>query len=273
MKKILILLTIIILANAVYASTEGDYDDGYYSSAHEQADLVRVIPLRYKSADQVIPVLKPFLTKGAVIEGDGRKLIVKTDPGNLNEIRHLVQQIDRPPIQFLVTVRREGGQDNIALQHQPKTVYSTDQRLTRPLKQQIKVLEGKTVFVGSGLSFPVRSYGFGLLYGASASKPEYVKVESGFYLTPRLSGSSALVDINWGFQSLEDDQLSSREYSGIDQQSLKTQMSVPLGQWTKVSNTSEKEFHNKYTRIYDTNTLKNPPSNVYIKIDLANSRA
>ncbi len=265
MKKIILILTLIFLPILSTANTVPTPE------SPQQQNILRVIPLRYKTADQLIPSIKPFLSPGSVIEGNGSKLIVKTNPQNLNEVNRLVQQLDRPPIMFLVTVRREGGNDNIALTEKPVKVISTNNRMTRPLKQQVKVLEGKRVFIGSGQTFPVRDYNYGYYGYPNGGQVTYTTVESGFYLTSRLSGSNALVDIKWAFQSLENNQPIAKEFSSINNEAVSTNMMVPLGEWTKISNQSERVFHEQGTKVYDTNDLKHPASTVYIKVDIARS--
>src|ERR1043166_7339992 len=60
-----------------------------------QASL-EIIPLRHRTADQVLPALRPLLEPGATLTGQGTQLIVRTSPGNLDELRRALDEIDRP---------------------------------------------------------------------------------------------------------------------------------------------------------------------------------
>ena len=76
----------------------------------QAADMsIHVIQLHNRTADEVIPLIKPFLAPGAAASGTGYKLIVKTTPDNLQAIRTLLNDIDGGLRQLLITVRQNAA--------------------------------------------------------------------------------------------------------------------------------------------------------------------
>ena len=72
---------------------------------------LEVIPLRHRTAEQVIPILRPLLEPGGALSGQYNQLIVRTSPGNLAQIRSALDAIDRPARRLLISVRFDAAQD------------------------------------------------------------------------------------------------------------------------------------------------------------------
>jgi len=66
---------------------------------------LQVIPLNHRSVDEVIPLIKPMIGDSAVITGSGYKLIVRASPQQINDIKMLLKEIDRPLQQLIISVR------------------------------------------------------------------------------------------------------------------------------------------------------------------------
>src|SRR5512147_1566393 len=73
-------------------------------SAHGQGSL-EVIELRHRTAEQVLPDLRPLLEPGAVLTGQRNHLIVRTSAQNLAEIRRALDALDRPARRLVISVR------------------------------------------------------------------------------------------------------------------------------------------------------------------------
>ena len=48
---------------------------------------LEIISLRHRTADQVLPALRPLVEPGATLTGQGTQLIVRASPSNLAELR------------------------------------------------------------------------------------------------------------------------------------------------------------------------------------------
>jgi type II secretory pathway component GspD/PulD (secretin) len=157
--------------------------------AFAQRDAVEVIPLRYRTVEQVIPVLKPLLDRDGTISGMNSSLIVRTSPGNLADIRRVLEQIDARPRQLRITVRQDADMNQsgsgaelsgeirsgnagvvVPGRGDPRgatvevrgadgairgRVYSTQSAENDRMSQQIQVLEGNEAFIHVGQSVPV----------------------------------------------------------------------------------------------------------------------
>jgi hypothetical protein len=74
------------------------------------AQALEVIPLRHRTADQVLPALRPLLEPGATLSAHGTQLIVRTSASNLEELRRALEAIDRPARRLQISVRLDGAQ-------------------------------------------------------------------------------------------------------------------------------------------------------------------
>ena len=54
-------------------------------------NALEIIPLRHSTAEQVLPALRPLIEPGATLTGQGTQLIVRTSPGNLEELSTLLK--------------------------------------------------------------------------------------------------------------------------------------------------------------------------------------
>ena len=70
---------------------------------------LEIIPLRHRTADQVLPALRPFLEPGGMLNAHGNQLIVRTSPANLAELRAALAAIDTPPRRLVIHVRHGGS--------------------------------------------------------------------------------------------------------------------------------------------------------------------
>src|SRR5690348_3741880 len=68
-------------------------------------NALEIIGLRYRTAEQVIPVLKPLVEPGGTLSGQGTQLFVRTSPANLAELQRALESIDRPAKRLQISVR------------------------------------------------------------------------------------------------------------------------------------------------------------------------
>src|SRR5258706_4913441 len=115
-----------------------------------QATL-EVISLRHRTADQVIPVVRPLLEPGGALSGQYNQLIVRTSPGNLAQIRAVLDAIDQPARRLTISVRFDNTQQ-LARSGFQDSRSSRDERVD----QRMQVLEGGQAYISTGES---RTYG------------------------------------------------------------------------------------------------------------------
>src|SRR5438105_7458395 len=72
---------------------------------------LEIIPLRHRTAEQVLPALQGLVEPGGTLSGQGSQLIVRTTPANLAEIRRALAAIDTPARRLQISVRFDDSLD------------------------------------------------------------------------------------------------------------------------------------------------------------------
>jgi len=85
----------------------------FLSQAAFGQGTLEVIPLRYRTADHVIPVLRPLLEPGGALSGQFNQLIVRASPANLAQIRQALEAIDQPQRRLTISVRFDSAEDRV----------------------------------------------------------------------------------------------------------------------------------------------------------------
>src|SRR3990172_1973221 len=82
-------------------------------SAHVGAEEIttEVITLKHRLAAEVLPIIQPLIPPPGGVSAMDAQLILRATPANLAEIRGLLDKVDRPPRQLLITVRQSARQD------------------------------------------------------------------------------------------------------------------------------------------------------------------
>lgn len=153
--------------------------------------VLEVIPLRYRQAAEVIPIIQPVLAREGSVSGYQGQLVVRTTPANLEEVKRILAVVDAAPRQLLISVRNEstgersrsevdvsarfggeharvvippasrdprggsvevGGGDDRVRVHALEGHSVGRERDT----QTVRVMEGREAFVRAGQSAPVR---------------------------------------------------------------------------------------------------------------------
>jgi hypothetical protein len=239
--------------------------------APAQQSVLEVITLKYRTAEQVIPLLQPFVDRDGSLSGMQNQLIVRTSPANLAELRRILDQVDSRPRQLLITVRQDvdlatarreadlsgrvgigdstsiavpgnrGRSDGLILQGGSGNTFVRGRISARDVvasdanMQRVQVLEGNVAFIRAGQSVPVPSQQVVQTpYGTQiVQSTQFRDFNTGFQVLPRVSGDTVTVEIN-----------PQRErpgrYPGTGNvQSVSTVVSAPLGEWMEIGGASE----------------------------------
>jgi len=76
-----------------------------------EKQVLEVIPLGYRQAEDVIPMLRPLLAPGGTLTGMKNQLIVRTTPSNLAELKQVLAIADAAPRRLMISVRQASGMD------------------------------------------------------------------------------------------------------------------------------------------------------------------
>lgn len=75
----------------------------YLSSSAQELDL-DIINLKHRTADDIIPIIQPFLIPEAAVTARDYKLIIKSTPENIEEIKSIIEQVDAGLRQLKISV-------------------------------------------------------------------------------------------------------------------------------------------------------------------------
>jgi type II secretory pathway component GspD/PulD (secretin) len=187
------------------------------------AQTLEIITLKYQTAEQVLPQLRPLLEPGAGITGAGNKLFLRSSPRNKQDILRVLEVIDREPRRLLISVRQEGQAD---LQG-AGTLYGSRGVGSDNVSQQVQTIEGGRAFIQAGRSqpVPVRQVVNTPRGPVVTESVVYQDSGTGFYAVPRLSGSIVTLDISPSHDT------PGRVPGSIEIQEITTTVTGRLGEW------------------------------------------
>ena len=185
-------------------------------AAGSYAQGLEIIPLRHRTVEQVLPVLRPLLEPGGTLSGHSNQLFIRASPANVADIRRVLDTLDRPLRRLQISVRFDqladgarqgiGAGGTISNRGSRIDIRAEDSRSRSDerVDQRLQVIEG-----GRGVIFAGRSM-------------ETHDRATGFIVVPRLSGETVHVDI------------APQRESGDSFQRASTSVSARLGEWFEI---------------------------------------
>ena len=215
-----------------------------------------LIPLNYRMADEVLPLVQTALDGQGKASAYGNQLMINAAPEKIAEIRDLLAQLDKAPKRLLISVdssdqsldsssgyRADGsisagdaqvivGRGEVHGRDQARIIRrSTSSRSGGT--QQVQATEGYPALIQVGQSVPLTSTSVGP-YGRVYQNTQYRDVNQGFYVTATLSGDIVHLNI-----SSNNDRVNRSCPEVIDTQSTATRVSGRLGQWIVLGGVSQ----------------------------------
>jgi type II secretory pathway component HofQ len=258
-------------------------------------DRVEVITLNYRSAEQVIPLIQPLVGKDGAVTGMQNRLIVRTTPAKLEQIKRVLASIDTLPKRLMITVRQNTTRDALAREASVYgsvggargrvTVPGTNDRRarielgdqhnrvganvtsTRDIEdssdvQNIQVLEGNPALIRVGQSVPYR--GRTVYRDARGTTvvddTRFQDVTSGFYVLPRISGEQVILEIN-----PHNNALGSR--GAVNVQEASTTLSGRLGEWIELGGIGQQSDNSGSGTVYSTRDVSSDKRSIFVKVD------
>jgi type II secretory pathway component GspD/PulD (secretin) len=188
------------------------------SAAFAQGNL-EVISLRHRTAEQVIPVLRPLLEPGGALSGQFNQLIVRTSADNLAQIRAALEAIDRPARRLVISVRFDDARTS----------------RTEQVDQRVQVLEGGRAMISNGESRPLRQRQVVRTPGGAVvtDTTEVQDTATGFEVVPRVSGASVFLEI-----APQREQFAPGNAGAIRSERAASTVSGRLGEWFELGGAS-----------------------------------
>lgn len=191
---------------------------------------LEIIPLRHRTVEQVLPALQPLVEPGGTLSGSRGQLFLRASPANVAEVKRALEAIDRPSRRLQISVRFDDAQERERRAlgasgtigsggaHVDLTAEDSRRSAVERVDQRLQVLEGGRAFIFAGQSRPLRVPG----------GTEVQQMESGFEVTPRLSGDRLMLEV-----------AAQKETPGVrpgsvQGQRVATTITARLGEWIEI---------------------------------------
>ena len=265
--------------------------------------VVEVIPLHYRTAEEVIPILEPMLERGGTLSGFRGQLIVRTTPDNLAEIKRILASVDTAPRQLLITVRQDAdgslrrrtadisgnvGTDNARVVIPPASrerqggrvvIREGDDRIRGHVldstasasdrsSQTLRVSEGREAFIQVGQSVPVRGR-------------QVTRTVVGGQVVEQVVDSTEYRDVTTGFYvrprvsgdrvmldiSPQRESLSGDVRGGVNVQRVVTTVSGRLGEWIEIGGIGQDSSGQQTVLLGRASSSASDHRRVLVKVD------
>jgi type II secretory pathway component GspD/PulD (secretin) len=260
------------------------------------ADETRIIQLKHRPANEVMPLIRPLLGPDDALSGMDFRLIIRTSDRNLKEVERILAQVDVARLRLRITVEQASAEDRattsqsvtgearigdkarVTLPARPPQKgglivqkdglqYSANRRTTTTSNantQTVMTMDGQRAWIRIGQSVPhVRKI-------LALSRRQLVLIEdielqdvtTGFDVLPRVHGDRVLVEITPRLSSLRN------PATGLaDFQELSTTVETKLGEWLDLGEIlgNRDEVHRAI--LESANTTSGERRTVRIKIE------
>jgi type II secretory pathway component GspD/PulD (secretin) len=224
------------------------------------ADETRVIQLKHRPANEVMPLIRPLLGPDDALSGMDFRLIIRTSDRNLKEVERILAQVDVVRQRLRITVEQASAEDRattsqsvtgearigdkarVILPAKPPQKgglivqkdglrYTTNRRTTTASNantQTVMTMDGQRAWIRIGQSVPhVRKI-------LALSRRQLVLIQdielqdvtTGFDVLPRVHGDRVLVEITPRLSSLRNPSTGLADF-----QELSTTVETKLGEW------------------------------------------
>jgi len=260
-----------------------------------QERVTEVIQLRYRTAEQILPVLQPLVERGGTLSAMNSRLIVRTTPQNLAELKEVLAQIDTLPRRLMISVRQDadlerserGGRvsgrvdvgDDVVISSTGKPtppgaavqrdgvrarVYSSEGQRAERVSQQVQVMDGGQALIRVGRSTPIRARRWvDTPNGRRLTEVvEYREVDAGFAVTPRVVGEQVTLDI-----SAAGDRLEGPATGPAQVQRVQTRVTGRLGEWIEIAGIGEEAVQRDSEILASSRDARREARRVLLKVD------
>lgn len=246
------------------------------------ADRVEIFPLKHRTANEIIPVIKPLLGKGTAVTGHGFDLIVRAPEESLEQVRNLIVQLDRAPRRLRISVRQQRDEE-INKQHIGASgtirsgdaevqlnspgparlkLYESSGRSEKNGTQTISTIEGRQAFIQIGKLVPVPERSIDQ-FGNQRESIQYKNATTGFYVLPRLSGDQVILDI-----SPHSISLSRHGQQSFDIHQAQTTLRGKIGEWMSIGGIKQQSHSSQKGTTYSTQRHDGLHSDFQIRVDI-----
>mgnify|MGYP000632747381 CR=1 FL=1 len=258
--------------------------------------LIETIQLHNRSAEEILPIIEPMLDEEGSLTGTGYKLIIKSTPSNITQIRTLIEEIDINPrnLKISVSYRDQSNQNNRGGSVSVKTkgeigsveigdpknqqdgdltitskndkvkfdarIYETSSKNNKTDIQTMSVTEGYwgTISMGQSIPYARRTRNPD---GTVTQSTQYKKIMTGFRVMPRTNGDNVTITIQQQKQNRSNNGIS------VDTSEIETVVTGKLGQWIFIGGTDHQKNLSQSGLTYNTRVRSTDVNQVWIKVE------
>ena len=248
---------------------------------HGDDFVLEVIPLHHRSATELLPMVQDFIATSGVIKAADDKLIIRTHPANLSELRKLITKLDVPLRSLLITVKQLTGESARQAQMNAESrpgdidastvtahVWQTDSRDDADRTQQLLVTEGAEAFIDAGRKIPISDFAMSQSQSGTLieQKTRYVGATTGFYVRAHLNGDTVSIEIT-PYQTTQSGVATPPEFKT---DALLTTVTGKLGEWITIGASSTSIDENKHKVIeYSTTQRGEQDRRILLRVTIA----
>jgi type II secretory pathway component GspD/PulD (secretin) len=275
---------------------------GIATQVAAESMVLEVIPLKHRTADDIIQILRPLMQPGGTITGMNNQLVVKTTPSNLEQIKAVLAKLDNSPRRLLIRVK-QGVLANTKQQEQSLSgnIASGDVSVgvndtgtgnreglvisgsddqgnniryrgneTRSQSNEgntfmVNATEGYPAYISIGQSIPVSSRTSYVTPGGGVTVndgTEYINADSGFYVLPRLNGNRVTLLIAPRLTKVGPGRAPI-----LDVQDVETTVTGHLGEWLDIGGLEQQSSSSGQGIASNSRQSDSQSRSVLIKVD------
>ncbi len=245
-------------------------------AARAQAEI-EILALRFRTAEDLLPLLRPFVEPGGALTGQGSQLFLRASAGNRAQIRKLIAELDRAPRQLVISVRQDraadetqrsvGADGSVTITNRRVTgnvqVDGSNSRTlsTRDATQTIRVVEGGRAWIAMGTAIPLtfRQYAVTQQGLTELLGTVYYDAVTGFNVRPTLAGDVVTLEIA--------PEQSTVTVRGIDRAQVSTTVQGRLGEWIAVGGADVREDRSSSGVLSSGQAVERNRRGVWLRVD------
>ncbi|MBC7983379.1 MAG: hypothetical protein H7Y02_05935 [Candidatus Obscuribacterales bacterium] len=242
------------------------------------AQQLTIIELRHRTADELLPLLRPMVSDGAGLTGADYRLLVRASDADVARLREALTVLDRAAKQLMISVRYASKTDIDREQaHLTGRAGSNGAQISLSAGQSgatstagnvssVRVTEGQAAFVASGQSIPMVSAVFttpriGNRSGGVGATLEHREVSTGFNVQPRVNGEQVTLDV-----SAQQQQLTGNER--VVMQRVSTNIAGRVGEWLSLGSATESTTTRNTTLNERRVATASDQREIWVKVEL-----
>lgn len=260
---------------------------------------LEIIELKHALVSDIVPILKPLVVEGGTVTGMKNKLIIKTTPSNLKQIKSILAQIDNAPRHLMISVKQNvdgnfkvnesglsghysngnvtvispdtgrggtviqaGDSDGNVIRYRTIETrsYNEDRNIFR-----IQTLEGHHAHINIGQSVPIPTESTVITAGGVVTTTggiEYREVTSGFYVLPRLQGDNVTLLVAPHLSRVTPGQA-----AVFDIQNVETTARSKLGEWIQIGGSTQHFNDSSKRNVISTKRRGREQKMILIKVE------